>query len=379
MENNYLISTLSVHAGEKNINYTHLPITTPIYQTSNFYYHKAQDYLEASQQGLYRYTRYENPTERTAIDKLCALENAEDGILVSSGVSAIFNIYFSVLEQGSHVIISNYCYHRSIKMLESYFKEKMNVEFDIIEPESNVEEYIKPNTRLIFLETPSNYLGRLWDISKVSKVSHKRNIVLCVDNTIATPVFQNPITLGADLVVHSASKYIGGHNDLIAGAILGKTEYIQKIKDLKGFTGTAIDPFCSYLIIRGLKTLKLRMEKINTNALELCDFLQSHPKIKKVYYPSLDDSADYDLFKKTLKGAGGNFYFELTGGKENVAKLIENLSIPYIASSFGGVESLVRFGMSKEYGGTDNLVRFSTGIEDIDDLINDFERALAII
>jgi cystathionine gamma-lyase len=337
----------------------------------------------------YEYTRSLNPTRKALELKLASLENATFGLTFSSGLAAESTVLLSLLKPGDHVVAFDDLYGGTKRLFNQVFS-KLGFEVSYVDATdlSLIENAVQPNTRLIWIESPSNPLLKLTDIKGISKISQKHGLILVVDNTFLSPYFQKPLDLGADIVVHSSTKYIGGHSDVLGGAVLLNDEkYYGKVQYHQNAIGAVLSPFDSYLTLRGIKTLALRLEKHQENALEIAHYLEKHPKISKVIYPGLKSHSQHNLAKEQATGFGGVLSFEIKGTIEDAEKFLEKLTLFALAESLGGVESLIELpslmthaSVAKEVreqiGITDTLVRVSVGIEDVEDLIEDLEQAL---
>jgi cystathionine gamma-lyase len=338
--------------------------------------------------GGYEYSRSGNPTRDALEKRLAAIENAKYGLAFGSGLGAETTLVLSLLKKGDHVIGFDDLYGGT-KRLFNRTIANFGVEFTYVDARrvENVEEAIRPETKLIWLESPTNPLMKLCDIRAISKLARERGILTVVDNTFMSPYFQSPLSLGADIVLHSTTKYIGGHSDVIGGAImLSDKEAYNKIKFNQNAIGAVPSPFDCFLVLRGIKTLAVRMERHNSNGQRIAEYLESHPKVKKVNYPGLKSYPQYELAKRQMSGFGGMLSFELDSPKVKAA--LGKFRIFALAESLGGVESLVEHPASMTHasvakeereriGITDGLVRLSVGIEDVDDLIGDLEYALS--
>ena len=375
-------STRAIHAGQEP-DPTTGAISTPIYQTSTY----VQEGV-AKHKG-YEYARTQNPT-RTALEAcLASLEDAQYGISFSSGMGAI-SALMNYFEKGDHVVASDDLYGGTYRIFEKVFKS-YGLEFDYVDASnlSNIERAIRPNTKMFFLETPTNPLLKIVDLAGASKLAHSRNAIVAVDNTFATPYWQNPLNFGADVVLHSTSKYLGGHCDVVGGAILTSNDKIyERVKFCQNAVGSVPGPMDAFLVLRGVKTLALRMERHEANARQIARFLKSHPKVKKVYYPGLAEHPGHEIAKKQMRGFGGMISFEVKGGLEESKRVCEAAEIFSLAESLGGVESLIEHPalmthasvpkeVREEKGISDSLIRISVGIEDGEDLIADLEQALS--
>jgi len=382
-------STRAVHGGEPRPKPLDA-ITTPILQTSTYTFVDTAELRDHFEGRIERqeYGRYGNPTQRIAEKKLAALDCAEDGLLFSSGMAAVTTTLFAMLSRGAHVVVTDDAYRRTRQFLNQTLR-RYGVEVSTVPAGDyeRIEEAVRPNTRLIFSESPTNPYNRILDLEKIVEIAQRRRVKTIIDSTFATPVNQRPLEFGIDLVIHSATKYLGGHNDLLAGAVLGNSALISGIRDLQAITGAVPDPFAAYLLIRGLKTLALRVARQNDNAERIAAFLDGHPKIGVVHYPSLPSHPEHDIAVRQMSGYGGVVSFEVDGDIDATSRLVDACRIPLIAPSLGGVESLIEqpalmsfYELTTEerlqVGIKNNLVRYSVGVEDADDLIADLEQAL---
>lgn len=373
--------TKAIHSGQEPDPTTGATIT-PIYQTSTF----TQDAL-GKHKG-YEYSRTGNPTRHVLETVLASLEGGKYGLCFASGLAATTTV-LCMLQAGDEIVAGDDLYGGTIRLFSRVFSN-FNIKTNYVNgtnPE-NFEDAITKNTKLIWLETPTNPMLKLCDINAVSKISKSKNIILCVDNTFASPYFQKPLDLGADIVVHSTTKYLGGHSDVVGGAvILNNKDLYEKVKFYQNAIGGTPGAFDSWLILRGIKTLAVRMKKHSENAQKIAEFLEKHPKVKEVYYPGLKSHPQHELAKKQMSGFGGMVSFKLNGGKEFTKKVIESTKLFALAESLGGVESLINFpylmthvGVPPEHkarlGITEDLIRLSVGIEDGNDLIDDLKKAL---
>lgn len=372
-------STKAIHVGQEPDLATG-SVTVPVYLTSTYYQ------SEPGREGKYVYSRTGNPT-RDALEKnLAALEGGRFGLAFSSGMAATSTVLL-LLKKGDHVIAGDDVYGGTYRLFEDVLRN-YGLQFTYVDPRrpENVENAIRKNTRMVWLETPTNPLMKIIDIRAVSRVARRTRSVTVVDNTFMSPYFQNPLQHGADIVVHSTTKYLGGHSDLIGGAVITSEQKLyQRLKFLQNAVGAVPGPLDSWLVLRGIKTLALRMEKHDQNARIVSEFLQKQPKIERVYYPGLRDHPQQDVIKRQMRGNGGMLSFEVEGGFRECKKLLRALRVFTVAESLGGVESLVEHPASMthasvpksvrlEHGITDSLVRASVGIEDPEDLVQDLER-----
>ncbi|UCE99140.1 MAG: aminotransferase class I/II-fold pyridoxal phosphate-dependent enzyme [Planctomycetota bacterium] len=383
------ISTRSIHAGEPRKKYAD-SLTTPIIQTSTFTFKNSKAIEDYTKKGKehFEYGRYGNPTAKIAQKRLANLEGAEDCVVFSSGMSAITTTILSLLRAGDHIVITDDSYKKTLEFCRSYLKQ-FNIECTIV-PFGNykaLEKAIKKNTRFIFSESPTNPYLNIFDLVKIKKIADRYKVLTLIDSTFATPFNQRPIEFGMDIVLHSCTKYLAGHNDILAGAVLGKSELIEKIRNLHKSMGGLIDPHCCYLLLRGLKTFPLRVKEQNKSALKIAEFLENHFCIKKVYYPFLKSHRHYEIAKEQMTGGGGVVTFEIKGNLSTAKRFLDALKLCYIGPSLGGVETLITHPALVSYydytrkrryklGITDTLFRLAVGCEDVEDIIKDLHRAL---
>jgi cystathionine gamma-synthase len=382
-------STQAVHAGEARQKLAHA-LTEPIVQTATYTFTDSAEIADHFEGRIEReeYGRYGNPTQRVAEKKIAALEGAEDALLFSSGMAAITTTLFAMLAKGAHVVVTDDAYRRTRQFLHQVLR-RYGVEVSTVPAGDyeRMEEAIRQTTRLIFSESPTNPYNRVIDLERLADIGRRHRVKTIIDSTFATPINQRPIEFGIDLVIHSATKYLGGHNDLLAGVVSGSEDLVSGIRDLQGITGAVVDPFAAYLLIRGLKTLALRVERQNANATRIAEFLASHPKVERVHYPGLPTHPEHEIARRQMKGFGGVVSFEVRGDLAAASRVVDACTIPRIAPSLGGVESLIEqpalmsfYELTTEerlqIGIRDNLVRYSVGIEDADDLIADLAQAL---
>ena len=383
------LSTRSIHAGEPRKKYAD-SLTTPIIQTSTFTFRNSKAIEDYTKKGKvrYEYGRYGNPTATIAERRLADLEGAEDCVVFSSGMSAITTTILSLLRSGDHLVMTDDSYKKTLEFCKSYLKQ-FSIECTILPFGDYValDRAIKKNTRFIFSESPTNPYLNIFDLVRLKKIADKYNILTLIDSTFSTPYNQRPLEFGIDLVLHSATKYLGGHNDILAGAVLGRADLIDTIRNLHKSMGGTIDPHCCYLLLRGLKTFPLRVKKQNESALKIAEFLESHPRIKRVYYPFLKSHRHYRIAKKQMSGGGGVVTFDIKGNLRTAERFLDALRLCYIGPSLGGVETLITHPALVTYydytrkqryelGITDTLFRLAVGLEDVEDLIEDLQRAL---
>jgi methionine-gamma-lyase len=388
-------ATLAVHGesghgkGEKQFPIN--PLSTPIFQSSTFAFESAEQgaAIFAGEQEGYYYTRLGNPTQTVLEKQMALLEGGEAAVATASGMAATVSLVVSLVKSGEKIVASDTLYGGTHQLFRNTF-ERLNIEVAEVDasiPEK-IERAIDEKTRLVFIETPANPTLKLVDIAAVASITKRHGIALAVDNTFSTPYYQNPIQLGADFVIHSATKYIGGHGDTVAGIVVGPAQKIKQMK--KEFVrdlGGCISPFNAWLLLRGLKTLHIRMEKHSENAQEVAKFLSSHPKVERVWFPWLSTHPQYELARRQMRGPGGMIAFEVKGGREAGRKLMNSVEVCVLAVSLGDVATLIQHpasmthtGYSKqeleEAGITEGLIRLSVGLEDAEDLIYDLGQAM---
>ncbi|MBE9057662.1 cystathionine gamma-synthase [Sphaerospermopsis sp. LEGE 08334] len=376
--------TKAIHEGQKPDPQTGAVIV-PIYLTSTY-----QQEAIGQHKG-YEYSRTGNPTRQALEDALAALENGKFGLAFASGLAATTTI-LSLLKTGDHIIAGDDLYGGTYRLLEKVVKNwGVTTTYVDIDQINDFETAIQPNTKLIWIETPTNPLLKIIDIAALAKLAHAHNLILVVDNTFASPYFQQPLNLGADIVVHSTTKYLGGHSDIIGGAVVTSNEELyQQLKFYQNAIGAVPSPFDSWLVLRGIKTLAVRMREHEKNALFLAKFLEQHPKVERIYYPGLPSHEQYHLAKSQMSGFGGMISLELKGGFDEVEKFASRLQLFVLAESLGGVESLLCYPAKMTHGSLpekerlkrgikDNLVRLSVGIEHYLDLQADLENSLVKI
>ena len=387
-------STLSVHAGQDRKKPAD-SITTPIFQTSTFVFESmaaGARYARLRARGKatrFEYGRYGSPTQRDAERKIAELEGAEAAVVFASGMAAVSTAVLAFASQGEHIVCGDEVYKRTRDLCETVLP-RLGIETTFV-PTTDLgalKRALRPNTAVVFLECPTNPRLFVPEIARAARTVHENSAaVLIVDSTFATPVNLRPLELGADLVLHSVTKYLAGHNDILGGTVAGSKELVSTIFELEKALGGIMDAHCAYLLIRGLKTLDLRVKKHNENGLAVARFLAKHRKVKSVYYPGLPSHPNYRAARRQLSGFGGVVSFEVKGNTKAVGRFMDALTIPYLGPSLGGVESLAYHPASltfdqlsgeerAELGITDQLVRLSCGVEDADDLIADLEQAL---
>ncbi|CAK9186065.1 unnamed protein product [Ilex paraguariensis] len=387
--------SVAIHAGERlGRGIDTDAITTPVVNTSAYFFKKTADLIDFKEKrrASFEYGRYGNYTTVVAEEKISALEGAESTLLLASGMCASTVMLLALVPAGGHIVTTTDCYRKTRIFIETILP-KMGITATVIDPADigALESALDKNkVTLFFTESPTNPFLRCVDIELVSKLCHEKGALVCIDGTFATPLNQKALALGADFILHSATKYIGGHNDVIAGCISGSEKLISPVRNLHHILGGVLNPNAAYLIIRGMKTLHLRIQQQNSTALRMAEILEAHPKVRRVYYPGLSSHPEHHIAKRQMTGFGGVVSFEVDGDLMTTAKFVDALKIPYIAPSFGGCESIVDqpaimsyWDLCQsdrvKYGIMDNLVRFSFGVEDFDDLKADILQALDTI
>ena len=382
-------STRSVHGGELRQKPGHA-ITNPIVQTATYVFASTQEVIDFMEGKTDReeYGRYGNPTKSVAEKKLAELDGGEDAALFASGMNAFTSVLLAMLSAGSHVVIMDECYRRSRQFCNQYLP-RYGIETTLVKTGDceALAAAITDQTRLIVSESPTNPYLNVIDLERVVAIAKARRVKVLIDSTFATPYNQRPLEYGIDLVLHSATKYLGGHNDLLAGVVIGSRSLVSAIREFRDVTGGIVDPNSAYLLIRGLKTFALRMERHNRNGMAVARYLERHPRIRRVHYPGLESHPQFDIAKRQMNGFGGVVSFEVDAEMEGVVRFMDHLKIPYIGPSLGGVESLIEQPAIMSYyemepesrlaiGMKDELVRYSLGVEDAEDLIADLSQAL---
>ncbi len=394
MENlkNKKFATKAIHGGHKKDPVSGA-LTTPIYQTSTFVFDSAEQGGRrfALEEDGFIYSRLGNPTNAQLEEKMALLENGEACMSTGSGIGAITSALWTALKAGDHIVASKTLYGCTYAML-NHGISRYGVEVTFVDA-TNLDEVkgaMKENTKVVYLETPANPDLKLVDIEAISKIAHTvEGCMVFVDNTFCTPYLQRPLELGADVVVHSATKYLNGHGDVIAGFVVGKKDFITQVRlfGVKDMTGSVLSPFDAYLILRGMKTLQIRMDRHTKNAIEVAKFLESHPNVETVSYPGLESFPQYELAKKQMDMPGGMIAFEVKGGLEGGKKLLNSLELCTLAVSLGDCETLIQHPASMthspytqeeraEAGISEGLIRISVGLEDAEDIIADLKHGL---
>jgi len=385
-------STQAVHAGEEKRK-PYGALTTPIVQTSTYTFENTSEILDfmrskaaGNAEVRDEYGRYSNPTLSAAERKIAALEGGERAVLFASGMCAITTALLTLLSGGDHLVLVSGVYRRTHEFAID-FLSRWGIETTLapIDDPDALAAAIRPNTRMIFSETPTNPYLRVMDLARMVEIARQHDVVTMIDSTFATPINLRPLEHGLDLVIHSATKYLGGHNDLLAGAVIGFTEVMDKIEKARGVLGGISNPNDSYLLLRGLKTLDLRVRRQNENGMRVAQFLEQHPGVRRVHYPGLPSHPDHEVARRQMAGFGGVVSFEIEGDLEETGRFIDRLRLPYIGPTLGGVESIVEqpavlFSLEPDEwrgaGLKDSLVRYALGVEDGEDLIADLDQAL---
>jgi cystathionine gamma-lyase len=383
--NRYGFSTRAVHAGEEPSydEKTSGDVVTPIHLTTTYAWRNPSNRVSE-----YDYVRSSNPTRKAYETKLAAIEYVKYGLAFASGMAAENAVLQALTSAGDHIIGFDDLYGGTRRLFDKVYTS-LSVSYIDLNDLSLFEAAIRPETKIVWIESPTNPLIKICDIAAVAKIAHRRGITVVVDNTFLSPYFMKPVFLGADVIVHSTTKYIGGHSDVLGGAVLTSDEGIfEKLKAIQNSCGAVLSPFDSYLNMRGIKTLSIRMEQHQRNAFAVARFLESHPRVKRVLYPGLESHPQHQLVRQQASGFGGMLSFELKGALEDAENMMEKLVLFVTAESLGGVESLIELPVKMTHvhvdkqvcdaiGITDTLMRVSVGIEDAEDLIADLEQALA--
>lgn len=356
-------------------------VIEPISLSTNFVY----DDIE-KERGSHSYIRYSNPTREALEVRMKDLENAKHGFAFSSGAAAMDSV-MRTLKSGDHVIFGGMIYGGTIKLIQNVYQKTLDISFDIVDPSdiNNLKAALKPNTKIVWLESPSNPHFNIVDLAGWAKIAQASGALCVVDNTVATPYLQNPLSLGVDVVVHSASKYLGGHSDVLGGIVLtNSADLAERIHSIQTTAGAVLSPFDSYLVLRGIKTLEVRMQRHCENALAVAEMLDSHPAVDVVNYAGLKNHQGHSLAKEQMRSFGGMMSVALKGGKKAVSKLTTKTELFVFAESLGGVESIISHPATMshallagtQYAIDESLVRLSVGIENIEDLLADLQQAL---
>jgi cystathionine gamma-synthase len=382
-------STRAIHAGEDRLRYAD-SITTPIVQTSTYAFKDTREIEAYTKKGKprFEYGRYGNPTEKVAQRRLADLEDAEDCVVFGSGMSAIITTILALIRGGDHIVITDDAYKKTLEFCSSYL-QRFGVGCTIV-PFGNyeaLENAIGPSTRFVISESPTNPYLNIFDLHRLHEIARKKNVLTLIDSTFASPMNQRPLEFGVDLVMHSCTKYLAGHNDILAGAVLGRSELVEEVRALHKAMGGVIDPHCCYLLLRGLKTFPIRMRVHNETAQAVAEYLEAHPLIKRVYYPGLPSHPHHDIAREQMSGFGGVVTFDIKGNMATAKRFLDHLKLCFIAPSLGGVETLITHPATVSYydrtrkeryalGITDTLIRLAVGVEEVEDIIGDLDQAL---
>jgi methionine-gamma-lyase len=382
-------NTKIIHGGQHPDSETGA-VSVPIYQSSTFAFESAEHGAACFRgEPGYKYTRLANPTTEALERNVAFLEGGAGGLGAATGMAAINSVYMTVLGAGKHVVATDAVYGPSRTILETEFS-RFGVEADFVDSSdaNNVARAMRPETALVYIETPANPTLKVTDIAACAEIAHAHGAVLAVDNTFASPYLQNPIAHGADIVVHSMTKFINGHSDVVAGMIVAADEeMLERLRKVHVNLGGTMDPHQAWLVLRGIKTLGLRVEKAQANAMQLALYLEAHPAVDWVRYPGLDSHPQHELVLRQMRGAGGIISFGVAGGVEGGRRLIDAAEMMVRAVSLGGIETLIEHPASMTHKGipmeerleagiTDDLVRIAVGCEDVEDLLADLEQAL---
>jgi cystathionine gamma-synthase len=382
-------ATRAVHAGEDRKRYAD-SITTPIVQTSTYAFKDSKEiraYTKGNKE-RFEYGRYGNPTEEVAQHRLAALEGAEDCVLFASGMSAITTTILALVSSRDHIVITDDAYKKTLEFCSQYL-QRFGVDCTIVPfgDYDALDRAVTKRTRFIFSESPTNPYLNIFDLVRLREIANKHNVLTLIDSTFATPCNQRPLEFGVDLVIHSCTKYLGGHNDILAGAVLGPMALVEKVRELHKAFGGVIDPHCCYLLLRGLKTFPLRVAVQNETAMKVARFLEAHSCVKRVYYPGLESHPHHKTAAEQMTGFGGVVSFDIKGGLAAANRFLDGLKLCYIAPSLGGVETLITHPATVSYyrltrkeryalGITDSLIRLAVGVEEAEDIIADLDQAL---
>ena len=381
-------STSAVHAGENREPYTGA-LSTPIYETSVFAFSDTNELINVMSEKKtgYVYTRFGNPTIRTVERKMAELEGTEDAAAFSSGMSAISTTILTLASSGDHIVSTRDLYGGTIGFFKNVLP-KFGIEVSFVETTDldEMKAAIRKNTKVIYAETPTNPTLKVLDVTETAKLGKQKGVTAVVDSTFSTPYNLKPRQFGVDVIVHSATKYLGGHNDITAGIVCSNMDFVHKLGEMRKPLGGTLDPLAAWLLLRGLKTLALRMQRHNSNGMAIATYLDKHSKVRKVYYPGLPNHPQHEMAKRQMSGFGGVVSFEIDGDLKKTVKFVDNLKLCSIAPTLGGTETLVTQPVTSSHyfvsaedrqksGIGDQLVRLSLGIEDAEDIIADLEQA----
>ena len=376
--------------GGADLNKKDGPLSTPIYQTSTFEVTDSQRQVEVTHTDMF-YTRYGNPTHTVAESAIAELEGTDAALLFASGMCAVTTTVLGLLKSGDHIVAQRDIYGGVTKFFTQWLP-KLGIEVTLVDT-NDYEQHvraIRASTRMLYLESPTNPVARVIDLKKVAGIARQHNLISMIDSTFATPINQRPAEYGIDLVMHSGTKYFGGHSDLIAGIVAGRQDLIDQIHETRTTLGGSMDPHAAWLLLRGIKTLAVRVQRQNENALKIAQFLAQHPKVRRVFYPFLEGNPQRALAMEQMSGGGGVLSFEVDGTGDDARRLAESLRLFTLAASLGGVDSLVTIPVltshamisaeeRRKMGVTEQMIRLSVGIESADDLIADLDRGLGTL
>jgi len=376
--------------GGTDLNKKDGPLSTPIYQTSTFEVTDSQRQVEVTHTDMF-YTRYGNPTHTVAESAIAELEGTDAALLFASGMCAVTTTVLGLLKSGDHIVAQRDIYGGVTKFFTQWLP-KLGIEVTLVDT-NDYEQHvraIRASTRMLYLESPTNPVARVIDLKKVAGIAKQHNLISMIDSTFATPINQRPAEYGIDLVMHSGTKYFGGHSDLIAGIVAGRQDLIDQIHETRTTLGGSMDPHAAWLLLRGIKTLAVRVQRQNENALKIAQFLAQHPKVRRVFYPFLEGNPQRALAMEQMSGGGGVLSFEVDGTGDDARRLAESLRLFTLAASLGGVDSLVTIPVltshamisaeeRRKMGVTEQMIRLSVGIESADDLIADLDRGLGTL
>ena len=393
-EMKYRSATIAVHGAEDSRNQPHGAVVSPVFHSSTYSFTNFDEMRRYARGQLtegFFYSRYANPTVVEVEKKIAELEGAEDCVVTSSGSAAAFCALASLCQVGDGVIASDSIYGGSVKILTHVLGGfGINANFVSFEQLGQFKELYNDRTRVVWLETPANPINRVVDLEQVAGSAKGCGVFTVVDNTFATPVLQRPLEFGIDAVMHSATKYLGGHSDLTAGAVAGSRDFIQRVRHMSVLVGTTLDPAAAYLLNRGIKTLDVRVRAASANAQRFAEELSQHPKVKRVYYPGLENDPGHQIARRQMSAFGGIVAMDVVGGEPEVERLFDGFKLIKVAPSLGGVETLVSYPLYSSHAGfsdeqlrqagvSESTIRFSIGIEACEDLIDDVKQALALI
>jgi cystathionine beta-lyase/cystathionine gamma-synthase len=381
--------TEAVH-GARDLSKKNGPLSTPIYQTSTFEVTDNEQQVRVAHTDMF-YTRYGNPTHTVVESAIAELEGTDAALLFASGMCAVTTTILGLLKSGDHIVSQRDIYGGVTKFFTQWLP-KVGIEVSLVDSNDyrQHERAIRSNTKMLYLESPSNPMARIVDLQKASAIAKQHKLISMIDSTFATPINQRPAEFGIDLVMHSGTKYFAGHSDLIAGIVSGRQDLIDKIHETRTTLGGSMDPHAAWLLLRGIKTLAVRVQRQNENALRVAEFLSKHPKVKSVHYPFLQGNPQRELAMEQMSGGGGVLSFEIHGTGEDACRLAESLQLFTLAASLGGVDSLVTIPVltshamisaeeRRQMGVTEQMIRLSVGIESVHDLIADLDHGLSVL